>query len=185
MNKEEKEKLVKEMLEQYGEDTEREGLVDTPRRVREMLENTLLCGYDQNPEEYLEVTFDSDSNEMVVVENIDFYSMCEHHMLPFYGKAHIGYIPSDRVVGISKLPRTVDAYARRLQQQERLTTQVADAINKYLKPEGVIVYLEGIHMCMRMRGVKKQNATMKTSAVRGKFRNDRELEQKFLTMVKD
>lgn len=183
MNNEKVEELVENLLVECGEDPDREGLKRTPTRIREMLEDTLLKGYDENPEDYLEVTFKGNSDEMVVVDDIDFYSMCEHHMLPFYGKAHVGYIPNGEVVGISKIPRLVDAYARRLQLQERLTSQIADKMIECLEPKGVIVYIEGIHMCMRMRGVKKQNSTMKTSAVRGKFKHKQELEQKFLEMI--
>jgi len=177
------EKVVRALLMECKRDPDREGLKETPRRVREMMENTLLKGYDENPKDYLSVTFHEDYDEMVIVDNIDFYSMCEHHMLPFYGQVNVGYIPDEKVVGISKIPRTVDAYARRLQQQERLTNQIANAIWDCLEPLGVVVYITGIHMCMRMRGIEKQNATMKTSAVRGIFAEEDNLESKFLSML--
>lgn len=166
------------------EDPDREGLEKTPERVERMLNDELLRGYSEDPSEYLEVQFDEDYDEIVIVDNIDFYSMCEHHMLPFYGKAHVGYLPSGKVVGASKLARVTDVFARRLQNQERMTKQIADAIyDSCLEPKGVAVYVEGIHLCMRMRGIKKQNNVMKTSAVRGKFLEDENMEEKFLMMI--
>jgi GTP cyclohydrolase I len=167
------ERLVGELLEAIGEDPEREGLRATPRRVAAMYEE-LFAGIDDDPERYLTVTFAADHDEMVMVRDIPFASLCEHHMIPFMGKVHVGYIPGDdgRVTGLSKLARLVDAYARRLQVQERMTTQIADTMEKVLAPRGVLVVVEAEHLCMSMRGVKKPGTLTITSAVRGLFRDD-------------
>ncbi len=167
------ERLVSELLEAIGEDPAREGLQATPRRVAAMYEE-LFAGVDDDPERYLTVTFAADHDEMVMVRDIPFASLCEHHMVPFMGKVHVGYIPGadGRVTGLSKLARLVDVYARRLQVQERMTTQIADTMEKVLVPRGVLVVVEAEHLCMSMRGVKKPGTLTITSAVRGLFRDD-------------
>ena len=150
-----------------GENTEREGLVKTPERAANAMK-FLTSGYSMNPKEILEVAmFKEDYKEMVIIKDIELYSLCEHHMLPFFGKAHIAYIPNGHIVGLSKIPRVVDVFARRLQVQERLTEQILDCINDTLKPQGVAVVIEASHMCMMMRGVQKQNSTTTTSGFRG------------------
>jgi GTP cyclohydrolase IA len=165
--------LVLDLLEAIGEDPGREGLVATPARVAAMYEE-LFAGLDDDPERYLTVTFSADHDEMVMVRDIPFASLCEHHMVPFMGKVHVGYIPGldGRITGLSKLARLVDAYARRLQVQERMTTQIADTMEKVLVPLGVLVVVEAEHLCMAMRGVKKPGTLTITSAVRGLFRDD-------------
>ena len=153
-----------------GENTEREGLVKTPERAAKAMK-FLTSGYSMNPKEILEgAMFKEDYNEMVIIKDIELYSLCEHHMLPFFGKAHIAYIPNGHIVGLSKIPRVVDVFARRLQVQERLTEQILDCINDTLKPNGVAVVIEASHMCMMMRGVQKQNSTTTTSGFRGAFK---------------
>lgn len=170
------------MLVDIGEDVDREGLKDTPSRVVKSWRQ-IYSGYGQNPVEILGTTFDASGyDEMVMLRDIEMYSMCEHHMLPFHGKAHIAYIPSDRVVGLSKLARLVDCFARRLQIQERLTKQIADSITEVLKPKGVMVVIEAQHMCMTMRGVGKQNSVMTTSAIQGAFTEDK-VKQEFLQLI--
>jgi GTP cyclohydrolase I len=167
------EHLVAELLDAIGEDPRREGLQATPRRVAAMYEE-LFSGVDDDPERYLTVTFEADHDEMVMVRDIPFASLCEHHMIPFMGKVHVGYIPGQdgRITGLSKLARLVDAYAHRLQVQERMTTQIADTMEKALVPRGVLVVVEAEHLCMSMRGVKKPGTLTITSAVRGLFRDD-------------
>ena len=153
-----------------GENTEREGLVKTPERAAKAMK-FLTSGYSMNPKEILEgAMFKEDYKEMVIIKDIELYSLCEHHMLPFFGKAHIAYIPNGHIVGLSKIPRVVDVFARRLQVQERLTEQILDCINDTLKPQGVAVVIEASHMCMMMRGVQKQNSTTTTSGFRGAFK---------------
>ena len=153
-----------------GENTEREGLVKTPERAAKAMK-FLTSGYSMNPKESLEgAMFKEDYKEMVIIKDIELYSLCEHHMLPFFGKAHIAYIPNGHIVGLSKIPRVVDVFARRLQVQERLTEQILDCINDTLKPQGVAVVIEASHMCMMMRGVQKQNSTTTTSGFRGAFK---------------
>jgi len=167
------EAAVREILIAVGEDPDRDGLQDTPARVARMYEET-LAGMGQDPAEHLKVTFDADHDEMVMVRDISLVSACEHHMVPFIGKAHVAYIPGKdgRVTGLSKLARIVDVYARRLQVQERLTVQVADAIESHLEPRGVLVVIEAEHLCMSARGVRKPGSTTVTSAVRGLFREN-------------
>lgn len=167
------EKLVAELLTAVGEDPEREGLVATPRRVAAMFQE-LFAGNDDDPGSHLTVTFAAEHDEMVLVRDIPFASLCEHHMIPFMGKAHVGYIPGDdgRITGLSKLARLVDSFAHRLQVQERMTTQIADTIEKVLEPRGVLVVVEAEHLCMSMRGVKKPGTVTVTSSVRGLFRTD-------------
>ena len=153
-----------------GENTEREGLVKTPERAAKAMK-FLTSGYSMNPKEILEgAMFKEDYNEMVIIKDIELYSLCEHHMLPFFGKAHSAYIPNGHIVGLSKIPRVVDVFARRLQVQERLTEQILDCINDTMKPQGVAVVIEASHMCMMMRGVQKQNSTTTTSGFRGAFK---------------
>jgi GTP cyclohydrolase IA len=167
------ERLVAELLAAIGEDPGREGLQATPRRVAAMY-TELFSGLDDDPERYLTVTFAAEHDEMVMVRDIPFASLCEHHMVPFMGKVHLAYIPGDdgRITGLSKLARLVDAYAHRLQVQERMTTQIADTLEKVLAPRGVLVVVEAEHLCMSMRGVKKPGTLTITSAVRGLFRDD-------------
>lgn len=160
------------IITQLGEDVHREGLEKTPERVAKAMQ-FLTHGYDLNPEEILKAAmFKEDHNHMVIVKDIEVYSMCEHHMLPFFGKAHIAYIPNGHIVGLSKIPRVVDAFARRLQVQERLTDQIKDCIQKTLNPKGVAVVIEAQHMCMQMRGIQKQNSTTTTSSFTGAFEKD-------------
>jgi GTP cyclohydrolase IA len=158
-----------EMLKYIGENPDREGLKETPDRIIRMW-NKLYGGYKQNPEDVLSKVFrDGACDEMVILKNIEFYSTCEHHMLPFYGHVHIGYIPNKKVVGVSKLARLVEVFARRLQIQERMTTQIADALVKYLEPKGVMVMIKAQHLCMVARGIEKQDSKMITNAIRGVF----------------
>ncbi len=165
--------LVTELLEAVGEDPTRDGLMETPRRMAAMFEE-LFAGADQDPADFLTVTFAAEHDEMVMVRDISFTSLCEHHMVPFIGKAHVAYIPGDdgRITGLSKLARLVDGFAHRLQVQERMTTQIADTMERALEPRGVLVVVEAEHMCMAMRGVKKPGTLTVTSAVRGLFRDD-------------
>ncbi len=172
------------ILENLGEDTTRDGLLDTPARAAKAMEY-LTQGYSQTLEEVLNgAVFDSDSDEMVIVRDIELYSLCEHHMLPFIGKCHVAYLPSDKVIGLSKIARIVDMYARRLQIQENLTKQIADAVASVSGGIGVGVIIEAQHMCMMMRGVQKQNSSMTTSAMLGRFRSDINTRNEFLTLAK-
>jgi GTP cyclohydrolase I len=167
------EAAVREILSAIGEDPDRDGLRDTPSRVARMYEE-IFAGLRESPDHHLQITFEADHDEMVMVRDIALTSMCEHHLVPFIGKAHVAYIPNDdgRITGLSKLARLVDAYARRPQVQERLTTQVADEIERTLEPKGVLVVIEAEHLCMSMRGVRKPGSTTVTSAVRGLFREN-------------
>jgi len=181
-NKEIFENSVKNMLEIVGEDPNREGLIKTPNRVYEAFK-FMTKGYKQDPKEILnEALFTSSNDEMVLIKDIEFYSMCEHHLLPIIGKAHVAYIPDGKVVGLSKIPRMVEVFARRLQIQEQLTEQIADAITDVIKPKGVGVVIQARHMCMEMRGVEKINSVTTTSALRGMFR-DRDTRNEFLNFV--
>lgn len=183
-SKSDMEEHVRGILEFVGEDPNREGLLRTPHRVAEAF-RYLTNGYEQNAETLLNnAVFEEEYDDMVVVKDIEFYSMCEHHLLPFYGKVHVAYIPNGRIVGLSKIPRLVDMFSRRLQVQERLTTQIAHVIQEALQPRGVAVVVEGMHMCMLMRGVQKQSAAMVTSHVMGLFRDDRSTRQEFMSLVK-
>ncbi len=173
---------VRLILEGIGEDLEREGLKGTPARISRMYEE-IFGGLGNTPEEYLNTTFSVDNDEMVVEKDITFYSMCEHHLLPFYGKAHVAYIPDGRVVGLSKLARTVDLIARKPQIQEKMTAEVADALMEYLKPKGAMVVIEAEHMCMTMRGIKKPGSKTVTMAARGEFEKNRELKEDFFKML--
>lgn len=179
-----REELIKGLLGTIpGENADRDGLQETPKRVAKMYKE-IFAGYDQDPKEVLSKNFETDNDEMVIVKDIDYYSQCEHHMVPFFGKVHIGYIPNGKVLGLSKFARLVEIYARRLQIQEQMTFQIADAIEKHLKPLGVIVVVEGQHLCMAMRGIKKINSTTTTSAVRGKFKTDDIVRSEFLNLIK-
>jgi GTP cyclohydrolase I len=175
--------LVREMLSRVGEDPTREGLLKTPERVeRSMM--FLTNGYHASVHSVInDALFDEDHHNMVIVKDIEMYSMCEHHMLPFFGKVHVAYIPNGRIVGLSKVPRIVDVFARRLQVQERLTTQIADALVDVLQPAGVGVVIEAEHLCMMMRGVEKQNSKTITSAMRGVFLEDLKTREEFLRLV--
>lgn len=183
MNLQNSERLVKEFLSELGEDPQREGLLDTPKRVAQAYE-FLTAGYKMSVEEVMnEAVFNEKYDEMVVVKNIDFYSMCEHHMLPFYGKVHVAYIPDGKIIGLSKIPRVVEVFARRLQVQERMTQQIADTLENYLQPRGVAVVADAFHMCMMMRGVEKQNSSATTSAVHGDFKDDARTRTEFLNLI--
>ena len=177
------EKITKELLEVIGEDTEREGLLKTPKRVAKSWE-FLTQGYDQNLDEIInEAIFNESAKDMVIVKDIEFYSLCEHHLIPFYGKAHVGYIPNGKIIGLSKIPRIIDFYARRLQVQERLTNQIATCIQDLLNPKGVAVIMEGRHFCMLMRGVQKQNSIASTSSMLGTFKEKSNTRNEFLKLV--
>jgi len=172
----------KNIITQLGEDTQREGIVKTPERAAKAMQ-FLTQGYSENPEEILRsAMFKESYDEMVVVKDIELYSLCEHHMLPFFGKVHIGYIPNGQIVGLSKLPRVVDVFARRLQVQERLTIDILECINSTLNPQGVAVVIEAQHMCMMMRGVQKQNSVTTTSGFRGQFQKS-ETRNEFLKLI--
>ncbi|NJN93587.1 MAG: GTP cyclohydrolase I FolE [Anaerolineales bacterium] len=176
-------KAVRKTLLSIGEDPDREGLQRTPERVARMYDE-LTAGYHINPTQLINnALFDVDYSEMVIVKDIDFYSLCEHHMLPFFGKAHVAYIPKGKVLGLSKIPRIVDMFARRLQVQERMTQQIADFIDETLHPHGVAVVVEGAHMCSMMRGVKKANATMVTSALVGTFKSHLKTRAEFMEHI--
>jgi GTP cyclohydrolase I len=176
--------LVAEILRALGEDPSRQGLEKTPLRVEKALQYATK-GYAEDPAEILRsAVFDeTDYDEMVIVKDIDFYSLCEHHLLPFYGKVHVAYLPNKKIVGLSKIPRVVESFARRLQVQERLTTQIAKLIEGALKPKGVAVVVEANHLCVMMRGVEKQNAHMVTSSMRGRFRSDPKTREEFLDLI--
>ena len=183
MNKERVEELIRELLVEIGEDPDRDGLLKTPRRVAESLA-FLTTGYEQSVDAVINnAVFPSQANNMIIARNIEVYSLCEHHMLPFYGKIHVAYIPNGKILGLSKTARIVDVYARRLQVQERLTDQIADAIMEILSPRGVGVVLEARHLCMMMRGVEKQHSVAVTSALRGSFRDDAKTRDEFLRLA--
>jgi GTP cyclohydrolase I len=176
--------LIRDLLKDLGEDTEREGLINTPRRVEKAL-RFLTSGYAADIDAVINnALFSVDYSEMVIVKDIDFYSLCEHHLLPFFGKCHVAYIPSTKVIGLSKIPRLVDVFARRLQVQERLTNQIADVIRDKVTPLGVAVVVEASHLCMSMRGVEKQNSFAVTSAMHGAFRDNARTRMEFLELIK-
>jgi GTP cyclohydrolase IA len=176
--------LIRQLLGSLGEDPSREGLRDTPKRV-EKAYKFLTSGYEVDIHALINnALFTVDYSEMVIVKDIDFYSLCEHHMLPFFGKCHVAYLPSEKVIGLSKIPRIVDAFSRRLQVQERLTNQIAEIILDTIKPDGVGVVMEGTHLCMSMRGVEKQNSYAVTSAMLGTFRTDARTRSEFLTLIR-
>ena len=172
-----------EVIKGLGEDINREGLLKTPERVAKSMQ-FLTKGYDQNPDEIIQqAIFHEEYSEMVIVKDIELYSLCEHHMLPFFGKAHVAYIPNGKIVGLSKIPRVVDAYARRLQVQERLTLEIRDCIQRTLNPKGVAVVIEAEHMCMQMRGVQKQNSSTTSSAFTGLFMTNDSTRKEFINLV--
>ena len=175
--------LIRQLLAQLGEDPSREGLLETPRRVADSLK-FLTSGYATDIDELINgALFTVPYNEMVIVRDLDIYSLCEHHLLPFFGKCHVAYIPDGRVIGLSKIPRIVDAFARRLQVQERLTLQIADTIEQKVRPLGVAVVVEATHLCMAMRGVEKQSSVTVTSAMRGVFHKDPRTRAEFLELI--
>jgi len=178
------EDLLKEILVRLGEDPNREGLLDTPSRVHKAFQ-FLTKGYNEDPESLLKnalftVTYD----EMVIVKDVEVFSLCEHHMLPFFGKVHVAYIPNGKVIGLSKIPRLIETFSRRLQIQERLTTQIAETIQKVIQPQGVGVVIEARHLCMMMRGVEKQHSAAVTSSMLGCFRDEQETRQEFLSLIR-
>ncbi|HXU89076.1 MAG TPA: GTP cyclohydrolase I FolE [Methylomirabilota bacterium] len=177
-------KLIEQLLKELGEDAQREGLAKTPERVEKAL-RYLTSGYDQNVSDILnDALFVENYDEMVIVKDIDFASLCEHHVLPFVGKCHVAYMPKRKILGLSKIPRLVDMFSKRLQVQERLTTQIANALNDALEPRGVAVVMEAIHLCMLMRGVEKQNSKAVTSAMLGGFRDRPETRAEFMELIK-
>ena len=184
VNEEAIKKAVLSIIQAIGEDPKREGLLETPRRVAEMY-SELFAGMDMDPHEELQVGYELGHREMVVLRDIPFYSMCEHHFLPFYGKVHIAYIPNGKVAGLSKLARTVDVYAKRPQLQERMTSDIAEALRKYLDAQGVMVIVEAEHLCMNMRGIKKPGSKTKTMTVRGIFEENQSLREEALELMRD
>jgi len=182
-NREQIEAHIKEILKLIGEDVEREGLLETPARVTRMYEE-IFAGYDVDPREVLGTVFDENHEELVIVKDIVYYSQCEHHMAPFFGKVHIGYLPSGKIVGLSKLARLVEAITRRLQVQERITSQIANVLEEELAPQGVIVVVEGEHLCMCARGVKKPGSKTITTATRGLYKQDAALRAEFMQLIK-
>lgn len=175
---------IKELISWLGEDPERDGLLKTPERVERSFKR-LTAGYRMNPEEIIKgALFEESCDEMVIVKDIDLFSLCEHHLLPFYGKASVGYIPNGRIVGLSKIPRLLEVYARRLQLQERLTAELAEALYRHLRPKGVGVVVRAYHMCMMMRGVEKSDSLTVTSSMFGNFKTDPKTRQEFLTLLK-
>ena len=183
IDKERLEQITKELLEIVGEDTNREGLLKTPKRVAKSWE-FLSQGYKQDLDEIVNgALFEESAKDMVIVKDIEFYSLCEHHLIPFYGKSHVGYIPNGKIIGLSKIPRIIDFYARRLQVQERLTNQIATCIQDLLNPKGVAVIMEGRHFCMLMRGVQKQNSIASTSSMLGTFKEKSSTRNEFLKLV--
>ncbi|SDT03131.1 GTP cyclohydrolase I [Paenibacillaceae bacterium GAS479] len=182
-NREQIEYHLREILKLVGEDVDREGLLDTPARVTRMYEE-IFAGYEVNPADVLGVTFDENHEELVIVKDIVYYSQCEHHMAPFFGKIHIGYLPNGHILGLSKMARLVEAVTRKLQVQERITSQIADILEEALKPQGVMVVVEGEHLCMCSRGVKKPGSKTITSGVRGEFRSSSALRSEFLALLK-
>ena len=178
------EHLVREMLVRLGEDPQREGLLRTPERVQKALE-FLTRGYDEDPETLLKnALFTVNYDEMVIVKDVEMFSLCEHHMLPFFGKVHVAYIPNGKVIGLSKIPRLIELFSRRLQIQERLTTQIAETIQKVVQPQGVGVVIEARHLCMMMRGVEKQHSAAVTSSMLGCFREEQETRTEFLSLIR-
>jgi GTP cyclohydrolase IA len=178
------EELVREMIVRLGEDPDREGLVRTPARVEKAMQ-FLVKGYKDNPEALLRgALYTVNYDEMVIVKDVEMFSLCEHHLLPFFGKVHVAYIPNGRVIGLSKIPRLIDAFSRRLQIQERLTTQIAEAIQNAIEPQGVGVVIEARHLCMMMRGVEKQHSSAVTSSMLGSFRSEEETRTEFLSLIR-
>lgn len=183
MNSDQIEKSVRELLCAINENCDREGLLDTPKRVAKSYEK-LFGGYTQDSKKLITIFDNEGYDEMIIAKDIDFYSTCEHHMLPFFGKAYIGYIPDDKIIGLSKLPRLVEIFSRRLQNQERLTKQIADMLNDMLKPRGVGVVIKAEHLCMKARGVEKQNCEISTSSFTGLFIKNQNTRSEFLDLIK-
>jgi GTP cyclohydrolase I len=179
MDKDKIKEFTRDFIKYIGDDPDREGLEDTPERFSKAWDK-LYSGYKMTPEDVLTVFDDEKYDEMIVVKDIEFYSTCEHHLIPFYGKVHVGYIPNGKIIGLSKIPRIVEIFSRRLQNQERLTFQIADALDKALQPKGVGVIIEGRHMCMMARGVEKQNTVVTTSSVKGLFKSNDKTRAEFL-----
>ena len=178
------ENLIKGLLLEMGENPEREGLLKTPKRVKEMYQY-LTQGYREDPKQLInEAIYNQQYDEMILVKDIELYSLCEHHMLPFFGKAHVAYIPNGKIIGLSKIPRLVDMFARRLQVQERLTVEIANVIQENLQPKGVAVVVEAKHLCMLMRGVEKQNSVAVTSEMLGRFRSDPKTRDEFMDLIR-
>lgn len=178
------ENAVREILIEIGEDPEREGLLKTPDRVHRMYKE-LTSGYDVNPSELVNgAIFEEKYDEMVIVRDIQYYSLCEHHLLPFFGKCHVAYVPNGKIIGLSKIPRIVEVFSRRLQVQERMTIEIADLLNRVLNPDGVAVVVEGYHLCMAMRGVRKSEANMLTSSMLGIFKRDERTRAEFLSLIR-
>ena len=177
-------RLVRELLKELGEDPEREGLLRTPERSERSWCELLSGQYQEVRDVIGKGVFNEDCSEMVLVKDIEFYSLCEHHLLPFYGRVHVGYIPDGRIIGLSKIPRIVDVFSRRLQVQERMTIQIAEAIQDALQPKGVGVVADAVHLCMMMRGVQKQNSSAMTSCLRGSFQSDAKTRNEFLAFVR-
>ncbi|HET9409809.1 MAG TPA: GTP cyclohydrolase I FolE [Candidatus Sulfotelmatobacter sp.] len=178
------EELVRELIVRLGEDPQREGLANTPKRVRKALQ-FLTKGYGEDPETLLKgALYTVSYDEMVIVKDVEMFSLCEHHMLPFFGKVHVAYIPNGRVIGLSKIPRLIELFSRRLQIQERLTTQIAETIQKVIEPQGVGVVIEARHLCMMMRGVEKQHSAAVTSSMLGCFRDEQETRSEFLSLIR-
>ncbi len=178
------ENLIRGLLLEIGENPEREGLLKTPKRVKEMYQY-LSRGYREDPKQLInEAIYEQQYDEMILVKDIEVYSLCEHHLLPFFGKAHVAYIPNGKIIGLSKIPRLVDMFARRLQVQERLTVEIANVIQENLKPRGVAVVIEAQHLCMLMRGVEKQNSVAVTSEMLGRFRSDSKTREEFMSLIK-
>jgi GTP cyclohydrolase IA len=175
--------LIEKLLQAIGEDSKREGLLKTPERVEKSLK-FLTSGYDTDIDKLVnDALYSENYNEMVIVKDIDLYSLCEHHMLPFFGKCHVAYLPNGKIIGLSKVPRLIDAYSRRLQVQERLTTEIAKCINTIVKPAGVAVVIDAVHLCMSMRGVEKQNSYTTTSSMIGCFKDDARTRSEFLSLL--
>lgn len=177
------EKIIKQLLEEIGENPNRDGLLRTPKRVSEMYE-FLTKGYNQNLDQIINnALYDAEGSEMIVVRDIDFYSLCEHHLVPFFGRVHVAYIPQKKIIGLSKIPRIVEMFSRRLQLQERMTTQIANTLMDVVEPEGVAVVIEAQHLCMQMRGVEKQNSVARTNAIRGVFMDDAQTRNEFFQSI--
>lgn len=181
MNSKSVEKLVKSLLSEI-DNPKREGLVDTPKRVAKSFEK-LYGGYNKDPKKIITVFDNEGYDEMIIAKDIDFYSMCEHHMLPFFGRVYVGYLPDDKIIGLSKLPRMVEIFSRRLQNQERLTKQIADTLSDLLKPKGVGVVIKASHLCMKARGIEKQNCEITTSSFTGLFRSNLNTRSEFLNLI--
>ncbi|MBU0577519.1 GTP cyclohydrolase I FolE [Patescibacteria group bacterium] len=177
------EPLIKKIIAGIGDDPDREGLIETPKRVAKSFEK-LYGGYKKDPKKAVTVFDNEGYDEMIIARDIDFYSMCEHHMLPFFGKVYVGYLPDDKIIGLSKIPRMVEIFARRLQNQERLTKQIADTLMELLKPNGVGVVIKATHLCMKARGVEKQNCEITTSSFTGPFRSNLNTRSEFLDLIK-